>query len=202
MTLWHIDSSILGDNSVSRKLSAGIVAKLTALNPGLAVTYTDLAAHPVQHLGGAQVGAWFGHLPTDEATLADIAVGNGFIDTLLAAEIIVIGVPMYNFGIPSQLKSWVDRVLVAHKTFKYNEHGQPVGLVDASKKVYLASARGGLYTPGNPAAAVEHQESYLTAVLNFIGLTDITVIRAEGLAVPDLKPGAIAAAEAAIAALS
>ncbi len=200
--LWHIDSSVLGENSISRALTAGIVAREAALHPGLEVTYLDLAANPVGHLSPAHIGAMFGHPPADAATLADIATGNGFIDTLFAADIIVIGAPMYNFGIPTQLKSWIDRILVAGKTFKYGADGAPVGLVPAGKKVIIASSRGGLYSEGNPAAPYEHQESHLRAALGFIGLTDVTVIRAEGVAVPDIKPRAIANAEAAIAALS
>ena len=199
MKLWHIDSSVLGDNSASRKLSAAIVAQQAALHPGLEVEYLDLAAAPVGHLSPAHIGAMFGHPPEDEATLADIARGAGFIDTLFAADIIVIGVPMYNFGLPTQLKAWADRVLVAGKTFKYGPDGVPFGLVPAGKKVYFASTRGGLYGPGSPAAPFEHQESHLKAMLGFIGLTDVTIFNADGLAIPDLKAPAIAAAEAAIA---
>lgn len=101
-----------------------------------------------------------------------------------------------------KLKAWLDRILVTGKTFKYGENGAPVGLVPAGKKVIIASSRGGLYTPGNPGAAIEHQELHLIAALNFIGLTDVSVVRAEGVAVPDLKPRALANAEAAIAALA
>ena len=202
MKLWHIDSSVLGDNSVSRQLTAGIVAREKALHPGLEVTYLDLAATPVQHLSPAHIGALFGHAPEDAAVLADIATGASFLDTLFAADTIVIGAPMYNFGVPSQLKAWIDRILVTGKTFKYGADGMPVGLVDPAKKVIIVSTRGGLYTPGNPAAFMEHQESHLIATLNFIGLTDVSVVRAEGVAVPDLKPRALADAEAAIAALA
>jgi FMN-dependent NADH-azoreductase len=201
MKLWHIDSSILGDNSVSRELSAAIVARLTQLNLGLEVTSLDLAANPPAHLSAAHIGARFGFAPTDEAVLADIAMGDGYVETLLASDILVIGVPMYNFGLPTQLKAWTDRLLVAGKTFKYNANGIPESLVPAGKKIYLASARGGVYSAGSPAAPLQHQESHLTALLNFIGLTDITTIRAEGVAIPDLKPAAIASAHAAIAAL-
>ncbi|HTQ72554.1 MAG TPA: NAD(P)H-dependent oxidoreductase [Acidocella sp.] len=202
MKLWHVESSVLGDNSISRQLTAGIVAREKALHPRLEVTYLDLATAPVQHLSPAHIGALFGHQPEDAAVLADIAIGASFLDTLFAANIIVIGAPMYNFGIPSQLKAWIDRIVVTGKTFKYGENGIPVGLVPAGKKVIIASSRGGLYTPGNPGAAIEHQESHLIAALNFIGLTDVSVVRAEGVAVPDIKPRAMASAEAAIAALA
>lgn len=201
MKLWHIDSSVLGENSISRQLTADIVARQKALNPALEVSYLDLAATPVGHLSPAHIGAMFGHPPADAATQADIALGASFLDALFASDIIVIGAPMYNFGIPTQLKAWIDRILVAGKTFKYGENGAPVGLVPAGKKVIVASSRGGLYSEGNPAAPYEHQESHLKAALGFIGLTDVAIIRAEGVAVPDLKPRAIANAEAAIAAL-
>lgn len=202
MKLWHIDSSVLGDNSASRKLTAAIVARQSQLNPGLHVEYLDLAAAPVAHLSPAHIGAMFGHAPEDAATLADIARGAAFIDTLFAADIIVIGAPMYNFGIPSQLKAWADRVMVAGKTFKYGADGTPIGLVPAGKKVYIASTRGGLYGAGSPAAPLEHQESHLKAMLGFIGLTDVTIYNADGLAIPDLKAKSIAAAEAEIATLA
>ncbi|GAN79312.1 FMN-dependent NADH-azoreductase [Acidocella aminolytica] len=201
MKLWQIDSSVLGGNSASRQLTAEIVAHEKAKNPALEVSYLDLAADPLAHLSSAHVGAMFGHPPEDEATKADIARGAAFVETLLAAAIIVIGAPMYNFGVPSQLKALFDRLLVAGKTFKYGENGQPVGLVPAGKKVIVASSRGGLYTPGNPAAGLDHQEAHLTALLNFIGLTDVTFIRAEGLALPDNKAPALTKATAAIAVL-
>jgi FMN-dependent NADH-azoreductase len=202
MKLLHIDSSVLGANSASRQLTAAVAERLLALHPGLEVTYHDLAAAPPLHLSPAHVGAWFGHAPTDAAVLADIAKTDHYIPELTAADFIVIGAPMYNFGIPSQLKAWIDRVVINGKTFKYGESGAPMGLVPAGKKVFLVSARGGLYTPGNPAAPFEHQESHVMAVLNFIGLTDITVIRAEGLAMPGQKEPSLEAALGQIAALT
>jgi FMN-dependent NADH-azoreductase len=199
MKLLHIDSSILGSNSISRKLTASIVQRQKALHPGLEVTYLDLAAVAPMHLSPAHIGAMFGTAPTDPAVIADIAASAPFIDQLFAADIIVIGAPMYNFAPPSQLKAWIDRVLAAGKTFRYGADGVPVGLV-SGKKVFIASSRGGAYHEG-PLAALDHQEAYLKAALGFIGITDVTVIRAETMAVPDLKPAALAAAEAQIAAL-
>ena len=199
MKLWHIDSSVLGENSASRKLTAAIVARETSRHPGLEVTYLDLAAAPVAHLSPAHIGAMFGHAPEDAAVQADIARGQGFIETLFAADIIVIGAPMYNFGLPTQLKAWADRILVAGKTFKYGPDGVPFGLVPAGKKVFIASTRGGLYGPGAPAAPLEHQQSHLTAMLGFIGLTDITIYNADGLAIPDHKEQSVAAAFAEVA---
>ncbi|WP_298282796.1 FMN-dependent NADH-azoreductase [Acidocella sp.] len=199
--LWHIDSSVLGDNSVSRKLSAGIVAQFTAADPSLEVSYLDLAAQPLGHMSPAHIGAMFGHPPADEATQADIARGQAALDELFAADVIVIGAPMYNFGLPSQLKSLIDRLLAAGKTFKYGENGQPQGLVDPAKRVFIASSRGGVYSGESAFAPFDHQETHLVGALNFIGLTDISVIRAEGVNVPALKEGAIASAQAEIAKL-
>lgn len=201
MKLWQIDSSVLGENSASRKLTAEIVAREKARHPGLEVSELDLAAAPLAHLSPAHIGAMFGHPPADDAVIADITRGTSYVDTLFESDIIVLGVPMYNFGIPSQLKALFDRLLVAGKTFKYGADGNPVGLVPAGKKVIVVSTRGGLYTPGNPAAALDHQEKHLTALLNFIGLADITFVRAEGLALPDNKGSSLAKAEAEISAL-
>ena len=112
----------------------------------------------------------------------------------MAADIVVVGAPMYNLGVPSQLKSWIDRISVAGKTFRYSEQG-PVGLA-GGKKVIIASSRGGIYSAGSPAAIFEHQESYLKAVFSFLGVSDITFIRAEGVAMgPDARNGAVAAAK-------
>ncbi len=201
MKLWQIDSSVLGENSASRKLTSDIVARQKAKNPGLEVSHLDLSTAPLEHLSPTHIGAMFGHPPADEAAKADIARGTAYVETLFAADIIVIGAPMYNFGIPSQLKALFDRLLVAGKTFKYGADGKPVGLLPAGKKVIVVSTRGGLYSPGNPAESVDHQERHLTALLNFIGLTDITFVRAEGLALPDNKAPALAKAVAEISAL-
>ena len=122
------------------------------------------------------------------------------VSRALTADIIVIGAPMYNFSIPSQLKGWIDRVSVAGRTFKYGANG-PEGLVKG-KKVFVASARGGVYSGSSPMAGLDHQETYLLGVLAFIGLTDVTVIRAEGLALGDeSKTAAVAKAKSQIEAL-
>ncbi len=201
-TLLHIDSSVLGDNSVSRKLTAELVAREQALHPDLKIIRLDLAANPPAHLSPEHVGAWFGHAATTPAVIADIEATKSYIDDLFAADIIVIGAPMYNLGIPSQLKAWIDRIDRAGLTFKYNEQGVPVGLLPATKKVYIVSSRGGVYGEGSPVAFLDHQETHLKGVLNFIGLTDITIIRAEGVAIPPMKEGAIAGAQAQIAAIN
>ena len=201
MQLLHIDSSVLGTHSVSRALSADIVARQTALHPGLTVTHRDLAADAALHLSPAHLAVWQGGTVEDVALSADLAKGNGYLEELFAADIIVIGAPMYNFSIPSQLKAWIDRVVIAGKTFRYSANG-PEGLLK-NKKVFIASSRGSVYAAGSPAAALEHHESYLTGVLSFIGLTDVTVVRAEGLGLgAEAKEAAILKARQNIAALA
>ena len=201
MQLLHIDSSLLGTNSASRALSAEIVAKQIALHPGINVVRRDLAADAASHLSSAHLAAWQGAAIEDDVLGADLAKGGAYLDELLAADIIVIGAPMYNFSIPSQLKAWIDRVVVAGKTFRYGANGAE-GLLK-NKKVFIASSRGNVYAAGSPAAAFEHHESYLTGVLSFIGLTDVTIVRAEGLAFgPEAKEAAMLKARANIAAMA
>lgn len=201
MKLLHLDSSILGGNSVSRALSAEIVTRQAALHPGLEVVYRDLAADEVRQLSGAHVAARFGTAVDDAALRDDLAKGDIYLDELLAADSLVIGAPMYNFTVPSQLKAWIDRVAVAGKTFRYTENG-PVGLL-GGKRAFIASARGGVYSPGSAAAALEHHETYLTGVLAFLGIKDVTIVRAEGVAVsPEARERALAKARAEISAIA
>ena len=201
MQLLHIDSSVLGTNSASRALSAEIVARQVALHPGINVVHRDLATDAALHLSSAHLAAWQGG-PIEDALLgADLAKGGAFLEELFASDIVVIGAPMYNFSIPSQLKAWIDRVVVAGKTFRYGANGAE-GLL-TNKKVFIASSRGNVYAPGSPAAALEHHESYLLGVLKFIGLTDVTIVRAEGLAFgPEAKEAAMSKARANIAAMA
>jgi FMN-dependent NADH-azoreductase len=180
MKLLHVDSSILAQGSVSRTLSAEVVAAQRASDPGIEVTYRDLATDPVDHLTGLHLAALQGAAPADPAVQRDVAAGRAALDEFLAADVVVVGAPMYNFGIPSQLKAWIDRIAVAGKTFRYTAEG-PEGLA-GGKKVIVASSRGGFYGPGTPAADLEHQESYLRAVFSFFGITEITFVRAEGVA--------------------
>ncbi|WP_423372123.1 FMN-dependent NADH-azoreductase [Burkholderia sp. LMG 32019] len=200
MKLLHIDSSILGQGSVSRELSAEVVATFRARDPGLTVTRLDLAATPIGHLTGLHLAAAQG-APVDDALKADVEIGQRALDEFLAADIVVIGAPMYNFGIASQLKAWIDRISVAGKTFRYTENG-PEGL-SGGKKLVIASSRGGVYSAGSPVASFDHQETYLKDAFGFLGITDITFIRAEGVAMgPDKRSGAIASAKEAAAALA
>jgi len=162
VTILHLDSSINGDNSASRVLSAKILEQLKTAQWGEQIVYRDLAADPLPHL-------------TLDA-FADTTV----LDEFLAADTIVIGAPMYNFGIPSQLKAWFDRIAIAGKTFRYTETG-PEGLA-GGKRVIIALARGGFYGEGQPAAGFEFVERYLKAAFNFLGIEPEFVL-AEGLAV-------------------
>ena len=192
MKLLHIDSSVLGPNSVSRQVSAAIVRRLTDATPGVEVTYRDLAATPLSHLSGAHLAA--AHGATADATLQpDLAAGQAVLEEFLAADIVVIGAPMYNFTIPTQLKAWIDRIAVAGKTFRYDANG--VQGLAGGKRIVIALSRGNFYGTGAPAAVYEHTETYLRGVFGFIGVTDIEVIVAEGIgAGPEQREKAIASA--------
>ena len=193
MKLLHVDSSILGDNSVSRKVSAAIVAQIVETTPGTRVTTRDLAAHPISHLSGAYLAGQNPEVKHDQAMQEDIDLGGAALAEFLAADTVVIGCPMYNFAIPSQLKAWIDRICVAGKTFRYTEKG-PEGLA-GGKRVIVAASRGGFYGEGAPHAAYEHQTSYLRAVFGFLGISDVTVVEAEGIAMgPEQREKALAGA--------
>ncbi|MEZ5441559.1 MAG: NAD(P)H-dependent oxidoreductase [Lysobacterales bacterium] len=178
MNLLHIDSSALGDNSASRRLSAAVVARLQQRHPELQLRYRDLDREPIAHLSSAALGG-------QDAVAA--AQGQQALDEFLAADVIVIGAPMYNFGIPSTLKAWIDRIAIAGKTFRYTAEG-PQGLA-GDKRVVLALARGGVYAP---AALGEHQESYLRFMFGFLGI-QAQVLTAEGLAYDGADRDAIVA---------
>lgn len=165
MRLLHLDSSIQGEASASRAVSAAVVETLRAADPRLEVVYRDLTATPLAHL-------------TLDAFASDEA--REILEEFLAADTVVIGAAMYNFTIPSQLKAWIDRILVAGRTFRYGPAG-PEGLA-GGKRVIVALARGGVYGPGSPAAPLEHAETYLRGVLGFIGIADPEFVAADGLA--------------------
>jgi FMN-dependent NADH-azoreductase len=185
MKLLHVDSSIQGERSASRAVTAEIVARWRAAVPGLEVTYLDLASEATPHLsGGSLARADHAEARRDERLLEDF----------LASDVIVIGAPMYNFTVPTQLKAWIDRILVAGKTFRYTASG-PVGLA-SGKRVIVAVSRGGIYSQ---ESAGEHVETYLRDVLAFVGITDATFVRAEGLAIsPESRQKGLGAALAAI----
>ena len=197
MNVLHIDSGILGDHSVSRRLTTAVVAQIKAEQSGATVTYRDLVANPLPHLSGAHLMAANAKPEEIDATIAaEVAESQVVLEEFLAADTIILGVPMYNFSLPSQLKAWIDRVAVAGKTFRYTAEG-PEGLAKG-KKIIVVSTRGGHYSAG-PAAVMDHQESYLKAVLGFLGITDIEIVRAEGLNLSsDSKIEAISEAERSI----
>jgi FMN-dependent NADH-azoreductase len=180
MKLLHLDSSILGGNSASRQVSAAITDQLTKATPGLDIVYRDLAAEPLSHLTGELFAARQGTVPESPAMQKDIAASQVVLDEFLDADVVVIGAPMYNFGIPSQLKAWIDRIAVSGKTFRYGPGG-PEGLA-GGKHVIVAISRGGLYGADMPGAAFDHAETYLRAVFGFIGVTNLEIVVAEGLA--------------------
>ena len=192
MKLLHIDSSVLGPHSVSRQVSAAIVDRLREANPGLEVSYRDLTLTPLAHLTGSHLAGGQGAAP--EAGLqADIVAGRTALEEFQAADIIVLGAPMYNFTIPSQLKAWIDRILVAGKTFKYGAQG--VDGLAGNKRVSVAISRGGYYGPGTPAAVGEHLETYLRWVFGFIGVANPEFISADGIKVgPEHREKAVAGA--------
>jgi FMN-dependent NADH-azoreductase len=193
MKLLHIDSSISGERSASRQLSAAVVAALAGAMPGLAVVRRDLDAEPIPHLDGRRLPTVRpANAPEGAAGIPD-PEGASALDEFLAADIVVIGAPMYNFTISSQLKAWIDRILIAGKTFRYTGTG-PVGLA-GGKRVIIASSRGGLYAAGAPFEANDFQEKYLRAVFAFIGIGDVEIVRDEGLALgPEQREAAIRAA--------
>ena len=181
MRLLHVDASIQAANSASRQLSAAVVTRLRSNTPDLEVIYRDLAATPLTHLSGAHLAAAQGATPESPNLQQDLVAAQAVLEEFLAADIVVIGAPMYNFTIPTQLKAWIDRIVVAGKTFRYGAEG-PVGLA-SDKRVIIAISRGGLYGPGAPAAVLEHLESYLRGVFGFIGVANPELIVAEGLMV-------------------
>jgi FMN-dependent NADH-azoreductase len=198
MKLLHLDSSITGKHSVSRTLSAEIVAAHVAQRPGTEVTYHDLANEPLLHLSTAHLAAFQGGQVESAALGQDVAQGVRYLDELIAADVVVIGAPMYNFGVPSQLKAWIDRVVVAGKTFRYTERG-PEGLLSPGKRLFIAASTGGMYSGDSPAKALEHSVSYLKGVFGHIGVKDVTVIGAEGVNIsPETRQDAIAKARRAI----
>jgi len=200
MKLLHIDSSVLGPHSVSRQVSAAAVERLRQANPGLVVTYRDLTQTPLAHLTGSHLAAGQGAAP-EPALRDDIAAGQAVLAEFLEADIVVIGAPMYDFTIPSQLKAWIDRILVAGKTFKYGAGG--VEGLAGSKRVIIAISRGGYYGAGTPMAALEHLESYLRGVFGFIGVTNLEFISADGIQVgPDHRERAVAGALQAASSLN
>lgn len=168
MNILHLDSSALGGHSASRELTRAIVDALVLHHPQARVTHLDLDGEPLPHLTGRSLA---------KADPAESARAERVLEDFLAADVLVIGAPMYNFAIPSTLKAWIDRVTVAGRTFRYTANG-PEGLA-TGKRAILAISQGGVHAPGGPS---DFQQRYLEFVLGFVGITDVHAIRAGGLA--------------------
>ena len=198
MKLLHIDSSPLGSASISRDLSRKTVAAWTASHPATTVEYLDLALDAPSHLNMDSLGFKLG-IEAPQLTPAqkrENALSEHLVSQFLAADVLVIGAPMYNFTVPSQLKAWIDRIAQAGRTFRYTPNG-PEGLAKG-KTLIVVSTRGSMYA-GLPVEIVDHQESYLKTVFGFVGITDVRFVRAEGLAMGEQgKARALAAADADI----
>ena len=196
MNILQINASARREGANSTRVADAIVARLKAANPGARLTLRDLAATPHPLLDEAALGALF--TPADQRTAeqaARVALDDALIAEIQAHDTLVLGVPMYNFGVPVQLKSWIDAIARAGVTFRYTANG-PEGLLKG-KKVYVALARGGLYRD----TANDSQVPYLKSVLGFLGLTDLHFIYAEGLAMgPEAASQGFAQAEADLAA--
>ncbi|MEN3366187.1 MAG: FMN-dependent NADH-azoreductase [Burkholderiales bacterium] len=179
-TLLHINSSVRNEGSISRQLTAEFLGKWKAAEPGVNIVERDLAANPLPHLNEETLGAFF--TPPEKRTPEQVRaaeLSDQLVAELAAADVVVIGAPMYNFSVSSGLKAWIDHVARAGLTFKYTESG-PVGLLQ-NKVVYVFTSRGGVYSEG-PAKAMDFHETYLRGVLGFIGLINITFVHTEGLA--------------------
>ncbi|HLP87430.1 MAG TPA: FMN-dependent NADH-azoreductase [Nostocaceae cyanobacterium] len=196
----HIDSSPRGDRSISRRLTGEFITAWKNAHPGDTVTYRDLGHNPVPHVDEPWIAAAF--TPPDAHTpelLENLKVSDALIDELLAADMYVFGVPMYNLNIPSTFKAYIDQIVRVGRTFLMNELGYQ-GLVDSSKKALIITSRGGTFPAGTPAAAYDLQEPYLRTILGFIGITDLTFIHADSLNLGDnAREKSLVAAREAIA---
>jgi len=183
LKILHIDSSPLGGLSITRRLTTETVHELVKRHPDASVTYRDLAADSPSHLGGELLQALRlnagspGHADTQLA--AELAAASEMLEEFLEADVIIVGAPMYNFSIPSQLKAWIDRLALPGKTFRYTANG-PEGLV-GGKTVVVVSSRGGAYSGMPFETALDHQEAYLRATFGFFGIRSIRFVRAEGV---------------------
>ncbi len=199
MQLLHIDSSVLGDASVTRQLSASAVTAWRAAHPDTQVQYLDLSAEAPAHFGANALGFKLGleEGALNDAQRAENAATERYLRQFLAADVVVVSAPMYNFSIPTQLKAWIDRLAQPGHTFRYTAAG-PEGLAKG-KTVIVVSGRGGIYAGNAQAEAADHQERYLRTVFGFFGVTDIRFVRAEGVAYgPEQRATALRQGEADI----
>ena len=202
MQLLHIDSAITGDQSVSRQLTAQIVEAWKASHPATQVSYLDLVADAPAHFTMDAMAPRTGQTDgLSEAQQRENAVSERLVSQFLAADVVVIGAPLYNFTIPTQLKAWIDRIAQSGRTFKYTDKGA-VGLA-GNKTVIVALSRGGMYSTSDAGRSMEHQETYLQTVMGFMGVTDVRFVRAEGVGMGDAaKAQALQTADTEIRALT
>jgi FMN-dependent NADH-azoreductase len=179
MQILHLDSSIQGDGSVSRQLTSALVRSLRENAPGATVVHRDLVADPIPHLDGAIASAFrhTGAQEIDEEARAEHARSEALVSDLLASQVIIIGAPMYNFSIATQLKAWIDRIVQPGRTFEFSSSGA-IGKAEGIR-VVVASSRGGVYGSAL-AETLDFQERYLSAIFGFIGIRDVRFVRAEG----------------------
>jgi len=199
MKILHIDSSILGTNSITRDLTAAVIAELSASDQGAEIAYLDLVTDPVGHMDDVVAAGFRPNVVAniDATGQYEQQLSDRLVAQFLASDIVVIGAPMYNFSVPTQLKAWMDRIAQPGKTFKYTETG-PIGLA-GGKRVIVVSGRGGFYVEG-PLIHMDFQESYLKAFFGFLGIHDVRFVRAEGASRGDtIRQKGIASARAAIA---
>lgn len=186
----NIVTSPMGPYSFSNNLANALIAKICDAHPGSMVKVRDLNENPSPHLEESHLQSFF--TPPDlhsEDHKEAIQHSNEAIDEIVEADIIVIGVPMYNFSIPSTLKAWIDHIIRRGVTFRMTETGESIGMVNG-KKVYLCISTGGIYSEG-PMKMFDYTEPYLRTILSFTGMTDITTYRVEGSAIPGIKEVAL-----------
>jgi FMN-dependent NADH-azoreductase len=184
MNLLHIDSSPRLEHSVTRRLGDAIASAWQKAHPEGTITRRDVAAQPIAHLEGALLNCLkYNAAPEDDEKLVlELGLTNALIDEFMAADAVIVGAPMFNLSIPSQLKAWIDRLCVPGRTFRYSATG-PVGLV-ADKPIYIASSRGGIYSSPEKIGK-DQQEPYLKSILALLGVRSIMIVRAEGV---DISP--------------
>lgn len=196
MKLLNIEVSPNGENSSSRQASRHLLEKFKKDIPGISITTRDLDAQPIPHLRRADIGAAF--TPAEARSLEQqevIKFSDQLVDELLASDVIIISTPVWNFGLPSVLKAWVDHIVRVGRTFSFSSEG-PKGLVP-SKKVYVVVSSGSVFSKG-PYAVNDHFVRSISGILGFIGLTDIEIIRVEGTANPATTADVVAAAKSNI----
>ncbi len=200
MKILHLDSSVTGPNSVSRPLTSAAAEQLKSANPGAEYVYRDLVKETLRHYNAVLRTHGAEAQDSTPEQKQELETGKEILAEFLSADTILIGAPMYNFGVPSQLKAWIDLISVPGTTFKYGDNG-PEGQC-GDKKVIVISTRGGLYGPGSPFEPFDHQQKYLKDIFTFLGVKDITVITAEGVAYgPEKAEAAVNGAKAKIAEL-